>query len=199
MRERTEDDDTRRQVGRDDERGRLERELLVARCQLGEPAAFAALVERWHEPLWRYVRGLAADPAAAEEVLQEGWLRILRGIGGLREPERLRSWLFTVVRRTFLDRLRVRYAEAGFEVLESEPPDDEPPPELDREESESLHRAISRLSPPDRETLVLFHLRELDLREVAAVLGVPVGTVKSRLHRARRQLRHELENQGVTR
>jgi RNA polymerase sigma-70 factor (ECF subfamily) len=179
-------------------RERLEQELLVARCQLGERAAFEALVARWHEPLWRYVLGMTGDPARGEEILQEGWLRILRGIDRLRDPDRLRPWLFSIVRRTFVDRLRARYAEPRLEPLDAEPPD-ETPPQLDWEESESLHRALQRLPPPDRETVVLFYLRELDLRQVAEVLEIPLGTVKSRLHRGRRTLRQELERQGVTR
>jgi RNA polymerase sigma-70 factor (ECF subfamily) len=189
------DDPTRQH---DTDRGRLETELLVARCQLGEPRGFDELVARWHEPLWRYVLGLTGDPAAAEEVLQEGWLRILRGIGRLREPARLRPWLYSIVRRTFADRLRVRYAESNVEPLEAEPADD-PPPALGWEESEGLHRALAALPPPDRETVVLFYLRELDLGEVAEVLGIPAGTVKSRLHRGRRLLREALADQGVTR
>ena len=183
---------------RDDPRARLELELLVARCQLGEPAAFEALVERWHAPLWGYVRSMTGDAAVAEEVLQEGWLRILRGIDRLREPSRLGAWLFSIVRRTFLDRLRLRYAEAGVEPLDDEPADEQAVPELDWEQGELLHRAIAALSPPDRETVVLFYLRELDLREVAEVLELPVGTVKSRLHRARRLLRQQLESQGAS-
>jgi len=183
----------------DTDRERLELELLVARCQLGEPSAFDALVERWHEPLWRYVRSMTGDPATAEEVLQDGWLRILRGIDRLREPARLQAWLFSIVRRAFVDRLRARYADSGLEPLDEEPPEEDPASELGWEESESLHRALQTLPPPDRETVVLFYLQELDLREVAEVLDVPVGTVKSRLHRARRSLRDQLETQGVTR
>jgi RNA polymerase sigma-70 factor (ECF subfamily) len=176
-----------------------ELELLVARCQLGEPSAFDALVERWHEPLWRYVHGMTGDPVRSEEILQEGWLRILRGIGALRDPQRLGAWMFSIVRRTFVDGLRARYAAPRFEPLDAEPPADDAEPQLDWQESESLHWALQRLPPPDRETVVLFYLRELDLRQVADVLDVPVGTVKSRLHRGRRTLRRELETQGVSR
>lgn len=184
------------------ERERLELELLVARCQLGEADAFDELVARWHEPLWRYVLAMTGDPAAAEEIVQDGWLRILRGIDRLRQPDRLQPWLFSIVRRTLADRLRKRYTDAVLaplsEPLEGELADPEPPSDLGWEESESLHRALAALTEDDRETVILFYLRELDLREVAQVLGIPVGTVKSRLHRARRLLRSELESQGVT-
>ena len=176
----------------------LELELLVARCQLGESAAFDTLVERWHPPLWSYVHRMTGDPVATEEVLQEGWLRILRGIDRLREPERLQAWLYSIVRRAFMDTLRGRYAQRDVDVIDAELPDTDPPAELGWEETEGLHRALQQLPPADRETIVLFYLRELDLQEVAEILGIPVGTVKSRLHRARRALRRELESQGVS-
>lgn len=183
----------------DTDRERAELELLVARCQLGEAAAFDALVARWHEPLWRYLRGATGDPEVAREVLQESWVRILRGIDRLRDASRLRPWLFSIARRAFMDRLRVRYAHEGHEPLGDEPADDSLPAELAWEDAERLHAALDRLSPPDRETTVLFYLRELDLQEVADVLAVPVGTVKSRLHRARRFLRAQLTAQGGSR
>lgn len=178
------------------ERNSRELELLAVRCQLGEPAAFERLVERFHEPLWRYVRGATGDPEVAEEVLQEGWLRVLRGIGRLRDPARLTPWIFSIVRRSFVDRLRERYAAAGVEPLDEEPaaPADEA---LSREDFERLHAALEVLPAPDRETTSLFYLHELDLREVAEVLGVPEGTVKSRLHRARRLLRERLDPKGA--
>lgn len=174
------------------ERERRESELLVTRCQLGEPAAFDRLVERWHPPIWRWVRGVAGDAEVAEEIVQEVWLRILRGIGRLRDPARLRSWLFSIVRRTFVDRLRWRYADERHEPLAAEPAGGDAVDEFAAEEIDLLHAAVATLPPPDRETIVLFYLRELSLQEVAEVLGVPVGTVKSRLHRARRQLRERL-------
>ena len=176
----------------------LERELLVTRCQLGEPEAFSLLVELWHEPLWRYVRSMTRDSSTAEEILQEVWLRILRGIDRLRDSSRLRSWLYSIARHTFIDRLRLDYADEAMEPFEDEPIDDEVD-ELAWETSEQLHAAIARLSLRDRETIELFYLQELDLREVSEVLEIPVGTVKSRLNRARRHLRDHLNRKGMTR
>ncbi|MBZ0114380.1 MAG: RNA polymerase sigma factor [Thermoanaerobaculia bacterium] len=177
----------------------MELELLVTRCQLGEQQGFDQLVERWHPPLWAYVSSMTGDPAVAEEVLQEGWLRILRGIGRLREPARLQAWLYSIVRRTFMDRLRDRYRLKRFEPIDEEPPGVEPPADLDWEERDHLQRSVGELSLADRETLVLFYLRELQLEEVAEILDIPIGTVKSRLHRARRALRKSLTQKGVQR
>lgn len=169
-------------------------ELLVVRCQLGEREAFDELAERWHLPIWRYVRRLLGRDEEAEEVAQEVWLRILRGILALQEPGRLPAWIFTIARRTVMDRLRVRYAEAPLVPLEELGTEE---PDLGWMDEEVLECALLELSPMEREVLVLFHLRELTLREVAEVLGVPSGTVKSRLSRARLALEQRLRAKGV--
>lgn len=175
-----------------------ELELLVTRCQLGEAEAFDELVERWHPALWRYVRRVCGDADLAEEVLQEGWLRIFRGIDRLREPQRLNAWLYGVVRHTFIERLRRRYADPPSEPIADHLAESDDwhcdPHELDR-----LRESLASLSMIDREAAVLFYLRELTLDEVASILGVPNGTVKSRLYRVRRQLRDRLRARGVQR
>src|SRR5687768_5572107 len=111
----------------DDTQRDLADELLAIRCQLGEPGAMDALVDRWHEPLWRYVRGLVADDDAAAEAVQDVWLRVLRAISGLRDPARLRPWLFGIARRVMMDRLRQTYAEperAEMDLEELAAPED---------------------------------------------------------------------------
>src|SRR5574338_965862 len=87
-----------------------EDELLAIRCQLGERAAFEELIRRWNDPLWRYVRRIAGEDDGAADLVQEIWLRVIRGMSRLREPARLRPWLFGVARRVAMDRLRQRYA-----------------------------------------------------------------------------------------
>lgn len=74
-------------------------ELLVIRCQLGEHDAFEELIARWHTPLWKYLRRVAGEDDAAADCIQDVWLRVWRGIAGLREGGRLRPWLFGIARR----------------------------------------------------------------------------------------------------
>ena len=69
-------------------------ELIVVRCQLGERAAFDELIQCWHKPLLRYARNLTGNDSAANDVVQEVWLRVLRGIARLRAGVKLRAWLF---------------------------------------------------------------------------------------------------------
>jgi RNA polymerase sigma factor (sigma-70 family) len=172
-------------------------ELLVIRCQLGERAAFDQLIERWHGPLWRYLRRVVGDPDAAAETLQDTWLRVLRALPDLREPGRLRPWLFTIARRTSMDRLRRKYAEPASMPLDDVDvagPDESLEPAL---ELETMHHELERMPIVEREVLVLFYLEELTIEQLAEVLAVPVGTVKSRLFRARRMLRRQMTAKGV--
>lgn len=172
-------------------------ELLAVRCLLGEPAAFDELVDRWHVPLWRYLRRLSRDDGAAAEVLQDVWVRVLRALPALREPARLRAWLFGIARRAAMDRFRERYADAVSSPID---PETVAAPEEDadvREAIEAMHDALTTLPWQEREALVLFYLDELSLAETADVLAVPVGTVKSRLFRARRSLKQRLLEKGL--
>ncbi|HEX7153205.1 MAG TPA: sigma-70 family RNA polymerase sigma factor [Thermoanaerobaculia bacterium] len=179
------------------ERQALEDALLVTRCQLGEAAAFDALIERWHQPLWRYARHATGNDDAAAETVQDVWLRVLRGIVRLRDSERFRAWLFGIARRVVMDRLRAAYADrtvdADLATL-PEPQSVEPDYDLDM-----LHEELAQLPVIEREVLVLFYLEELSLQELSDVLAIPAGTVKSRLFRARQLLRRQLTNKGVIR
>lgn len=184
------------QSSREPHRDDLEDEWLAIGCLLGEREAFDRLIERWHHPLWLYLRRLTGSDDAAAEALQETWLRVLRGIARLREPARLRAWLFGIARRTVMDRLRQKYAEperASDELADLPAPD---PRDLE-EEMGALHEELARLPFVEREVLVLFYLDELTLQQLAEVLGIPVGTVKSRLFRARGLLRRQLVKKGT--
>lgn len=171
-------------------------EWLVVRCQLGEREAFDELVARWHPALWRYAVKFTNDAEAAGDVVQDVWLRAVRGLSGLRDAARFRAWLFGIARRVLMDRLRVRYAEPSAEPIDglevAEPPG---PP--DREDDlAQLEGEIASLPPYEREVIVLFYLNELSLTDIAEIAGIPVGTVKSRLFRARRLLRHQMAARG---
>lgn len=173
---------------------------LALGCQLGERAAFEALIARWHGPLRGYARRLCGSDDGADEIVQDTWLRVLRGIAGLREPARLRPWLFGIARRAAMDRLRGRYAEPAHEAqidpdtLALEEADPGRALDLQR-----LHGHLDALPPPEREALSLHYLQGLSLEEIAQVIGRPLGTVKSRLFRARALLRHRLDPEGEPR
>lgn len=179
------------------DRRALEDEWIAVRCQLGERAAFDELIRRWHGPIEQYVRHLSGDDAA-QDIVQDIWLRVLHGIGRLRDPAKLRAWLFGIAHRTWVDTLRRKYAVVIADIEEAdrhEPPDPMVPEELEQELA-ALEHELSRLPAVEREALTLFYLRELSLHEIAQALAIPIGTVKSRLYRARRMLRRELDRTG---
>ncbi|MCC6164750.1 MAG: sigma-70 family RNA polymerase sigma factor [Acidobacteria bacterium] len=181
-----------------DARSAREDEWIAVRCQLGEAEGLEDLITRWNAPLGRYLRHLVGDDEAAKDVAQDVWLRVLRGIGRLRDGSKLRPWLFGVARRTVMDRLRVKYRTPAPATIDTLDVAVEDPPEDRHAGLDALEVELARLPVTEREVLTLFYLQELTLTDVAEILGVPVGTVKSRLHRARRLLREEL-NKGDSR
>ena len=174
-----------------------EDELLVVRCQLGERSAFEELTERWHLPLWKYVRRVAGDDDAASDAIQDVWIRVLRGIVRLRDGSKLRPWLFGIARHVLMDRLRERYASPPPADIDLSDMGGDTIPDLLEEDMTALEDELARLPETEREVLTLFYLQELSLSEVADVLRVPVGTVKSRLFRARHMLRRGLDQKGL--
>lgn len=167
-------------------------QLLVVRCQLGERAAFDDLIRRWSGSLHRYALKLANDPELAHDLTQDVWLRVLQGMGRLRDAAQFRPWLFGIAHRTFMDRLRTRYAmsvDASVELDELPSMDDNG---ADEDLGRVLATSMALLPIIEREVLTLFYLEELSLANIADALGIPVGTVKSRLFRARTLLRKQI-------
>ncbi|WP_433254123.1 RNA polymerase sigma factor [Streptosporangium sp. CA-135522] len=162
-------------------------ELLVVRCQLGERDAFAELVRTWHGAVERYVGRMLAGPD--DDVVQEVWLAVFKGLPKLRQPDRFAPWLFAIARRAVTNRLRDVYAQPEPEPIDDLLGEDEAEGVVDRE---TLGRALAALPPREREVLLLFYLEDLPLDACAQICAVPVGTVKSRLNRARKLLREEL-------
>ncbi|MBE1876052.1 RNA polymerase sigma factor [Myceligenerans pegani] len=180
-------------------------ELLVVRAQLGDRSALEELVARWQTPVWTYVRRML-DAQRADDVAQDAWLAIVRALPRLREPERFAPWLFTIVRRAVANHLRDRYASRTHQTVRDlddlDPSDTLSDTALHDPIGGLLDRAeavahLADLPVPEREVLVLHYLEDLSVADCARVCDVSVGTVKSRLHRARRLLRERLEEKGM--
>jgi RNA polymerase sigma factor (sigma-70 family) len=173
------------------------RELLALRCRRGDRAALEELIRTWEMRLLYFIRRLVRDEADGWDVLQETWLRVLKGIRSLHDPQSLAPWLYRVARNTALSHTRSR--EPPCETLENHPEvfTEEPVGGLPEfEDVEQVHRGLLSLSLPHREVLTLFFLEDLSVEEVATVLGVPPGTVKSRLYYAKRGLRKVLAEEA---
>ena len=169
-------------------------ELLVLRCQDGESRAFGELIELWHERLWRHARRLTTDPSLADDAMQDAWMAIVRGIGRLGDPALFRPWAFRIVtyKSTDLLRRRSRRRDLDAKIASGSIPDsvvlEDDPPEI-----AGLRSAMAVLPSDRRALLALHYLEELSVAEIAVVLGIPEGTVKSRLFNARRALKKALE------
>jgi RNA polymerase sigma-70 factor (ECF subfamily) len=160
-------------------------------------ARFDAQVLPHLDAAYRFARWLARSPADADDVLQEAMLRAFRGFDGLRGGD-VKAWLFTIVRNCHLTGAAQR-DRRGFVPLpdEGDPQhaalvSSAPGPEsasMRRDEERSLARLLEHLPPEHREVLILREIEELDYREIAAVTQVPIGTVMSRLARARAALK----------
>jgi RNA polymerase sigma factor (sigma-70 family) len=170
-------------------------ELLVVRCQLGEREAFAELLRAWHEPVRAYVWRMLSS-GDADDVAQEVWLAVLRGLPRLRRADRFTPWLFTIARRAVVNRLREDYARA--EVADGTEPAGPDASDLVLDRA-AVTAGLAGLPMREREVLILFYLQDLSLETCAEICAVPVGTVKSRLSRARRMLRDELLQKGYGR
>lgn len=177
----------------------IREQVDVLGAQLGDEAAFMHLAERHHARLLHYVRRLVRDRGTADDVLQETWVAAYRGLRRLRDPERLRPWLYGIARNQALNALRreerARLDCVEDEVLEAIPDAAGDELELRAEQAAQVHRSLDCISPVHAEVLVLCYVDGLSYEEIAAVTGCKVGTVRSRLHYAKRALRAAMEDE----
>ncbi len=178
-------------------------DLALLRAQRGDHAAFRQLVERYERPVWELVWRLVAPAglaARAEDLTQEVFLRVYRSLHGFDPagPARLSTWIFTIATRLALNELRAgRTAravdlDAALEALAA-PVAAAPGRELARRQlGEQLAAAVGALPAPARAVLVLSDVFELSHDEIAGALELELGTVKSRLSRARAAVRAQL-------
>ncbi|MGF1505986.1 MAG: RNA polymerase sigma factor [Chloroflexi bacterium] len=178
-------------------------EQLALNVQQGDKYAMQQLVLRHADRLTGYLyRMVHGDRALAEDLLQETFLRVLRGIEGYTYPRPFKPWLYAIA--TNAARAHFRRADtrrtASHESFELHP-SQTANPEYQLERSQRARRvtqALASLPDHQREAIILFYYEELTIAEIAAVLAIPEGTVKSRLSIARRRLRSALELEEST-
>ena len=177
---------------------------LVARALDGSADAFRLLVERYQRPILSLIARMAGDPALAEDLAQEVFVKAYRKLGTFDRRRKLSSWLFKIAHNTTIDHLRrVRPETVTLEATAADGEDswevlraaeaEEPDRRAERSELMArLDRALGRLKPGYREILLLRFKEGLAYHEIAEVTGLAMGTVKVQLHRARKRLAAEM-------
>ena len=170
-------------------------QLPVPQARAGEPAAWAALFRRYQLPLYAYVFELVRDEQAALDVVQETFIAAVRHLGGLRDDAKFGSWLFGIAHQKVVQRWRKR-REVLFDEIPELPDEFESSPDdllIRREQETAFMKLLNQLPPPQRSALLLHFLEDFSLEEIARITETQLGTVKSRLHYAKRALRKLLE------
>lgn len=157
-------------------------EHLILDFQQGSREAFSELFERYREPIFGFFRRRLANAGRAEELAQETFLAVLRGIERYEPRASFRTYLYAIAMRQLSGEWRRAKREGP-------PPVKEPSAEDDPSDALWLRGAIGRLDPAQREVLLLREFEQLSYEEIAALLRIPVNTVRSRLFRARAQLK----------
>lgn len=164
-------------------------DLLVLAMQAGDKRAFSLLYQHYHRDLRRFAAYLLHNPAAAEDLVQNVWLKVSQRINRLQDPQVFTSWLYRAVRWQVLD-YQKQAAQHKHQSIDDSGGFTEPEPDSG---SSDLIRAMALLKDNERLVLQLHYLHELELVQIALILDIPIGTVKSRLHRARKQLQQQLQ------
>lgn len=177
-------------------------ESEAARLRDGDMEVIGRLVERYQHRLYRYLLRLVAQPSTAEDLFQQTWTRAMERIRYYDPSRSFEGWLFAVAHNLAVDHLRRRQPESLDEPLASgesrhDVTRSENPGALEfllsKERANIVLEAVSELPVPFREVITLRFEEEMKLDEIAQVLGMPMGTVKTRLHRAMKALRAILE------
>ncbi|MBT4513344.1 MAG: RNA polymerase sigma factor [Chloroflexi bacterium] len=171
-------------------------ELLAIRFRKGEHEAFSELVSLWEDKLFYFLRRFTGNEQDAWDLLQQTWVKVLGGLGKLNDTSTLTPWLYRVARNTAID--HIRRQGNGFlpeEAAEGAEPLDNGNYDLRLENAELVHRGLAELSLAHREVLTLFFLEGFTIEEIAGILEQKPGTVKSRMHYAKKAMKLFLERE----
>lgn len=183
----------------------LDDQLNISRAQSGDSTAFNALIRKYEVRAYQYAFRLTRNPEEASDIVAEAFVRIYNALHNFKGQSAFSTWMYRILTNCFLDirkRERVRPAtsleatlqtEDGEMERQIEDPGRTPHQELERNEREMrVERAVSELPEYQRAMIVMYHAEMMSYEDIAAALDLPIGTVKSRLNRARLSLREIL-------
>jgi RNA polymerase sigma-70 factor (ECF subfamily) len=176
-------------------------ELLVLNSQAGSAVAWKRLVHRWHPKMFAQAKRAAGSPEAAADITQEAWLAILRSIRRLDDPAKFRAWSHRIVANKTADWIRRK--QSSRQLIQNVA-EEKQPTEADhsqatdsarQEKVETVRNTIKQLPQEQRRLLALFYVEGKSIKEIAQRLSIPQGTVKSRLHSIRQEMKSQLKGQ----
>ncbi len=172
-----------------------EERRLIDRSASGDQEAFRQLVQRYHRLVINVAFRALGELSLAEDVAQEVFIKVYKGLPGYRHDKPFKHWLHRVAGNAVTDALRRRRPTVSLDALEQPPPARESDPQdvaARHDLQRSVRHAIANLPPHYRDTIALQAFGELSYEEIARVLDIPLGTVMSRLNGAKRLLRDAL-------
>lgn len=164
----------------------------------GDTGSFEELAMPLFARLYNFAHWLALDRAAAEDLVQESYMKALRGFSSFQQGTNFRAWMYRILRNTFLTTQAGLKAAGSLSLDDGDTPVEPAAPEtpesifLARAERETIQSALEQLPVKFREIILLCDLEEMSYQEIGATLGIPIGTVMSRVSRARRAMRELL-------
>lgn len=181
----------------------MEDREIIERCQKGQEDLFDLLIDRHRTALYSLCRKLTRHTMDADDLFQDTWLRAVRSLKRCDPQRRFAPWLFAICINRYRDRFRKRRRWSALVRPMRPARDVARAPETDpaaaivaQEKVAAVRRALEDLDDVHRLPILLHYYREFSMNEIAAMLAIPPGTVKSRLSRARQALRQKLEEQG---
>ena len=184
---------------------------LAASALAGSEDAFRELVRRFERPVYTLIVRMVQDPALAEDLAQEVFVKAYRRLDTYDPERKLSSWLFKIAHNTTIDHLRRGAPEtvpleaekdderAGLASVLPDESVESPSAQVERKDlARALEKAIATLRPEYREAVVMFYAGGASYQEICEVTGLPMGTVKTNLHRARKQLAEQMIAMGWT-
>ena len=175
-------------------------EMLLERISGGDRSAMHTLYSRHNVRVYRFVLRMMRDTTSAEDLVSQVFLDVWRTAGQFEGRSQVSTWLLSIARFKALTALRQRKHEDidQDDVMEIADPSDTPEASLDRSRTSAILRAcVAKLSPAHREIVNLVYYHEKSVEEVAALIGIPASTVKTRMFYARKQLAELLKSAGI--
>lgn len=177
--------------------------LVIQRARKGDREAITTLIQSYQRPLEAFLFRLCGKPELAEDLAQEAFVRVIRSLDRFDEQYRFSTWLFTIGKRLLVNAQQKMRPTSDSETVEYRADDTRTPlravesAEREQRIGRLVEIAIDSLVSPQREIVLLFHQQGWPVQRIASELGMPEGTVKSHLFRARRRMLFAIEQSGV--